>query len=157
MQCRIQPSGLYQLIVYQYDVMARHIVNAIAAIKDAIIVQKQLLHPTSGAVDLANGRQAIAEIANRVIDAGHPNWTAPSVLTDKATVKTDAYAKSRTAADAALNGSNISNSATQYRTRVGDNITTPVGRSSTNPETPVSQHYGPFIEGNHTAVIVVAQ
>ena len=39
-------SGLYQLIVYQYDVMARHIVNAIASIKDAIIVQKQLLHPT---------------------------------------------------------------------------------------------------------------
>ena len=40
-------SGLYQLIVYQYDVMARHIVSAIASIKDAIIVQKQLLHPTS--------------------------------------------------------------------------------------------------------------
>jgi hypothetical protein len=33
--------------VYQYDVMDRHIVNAIASIKDTIIVYKQLLHPTS--------------------------------------------------------------------------------------------------------------
>ena len=109
------------------------------------------------AEDLANGRQAIAEIANRVIDAGHPNRVAPSDLRDNAAVKTDAYGKSQTAADAALNGSNISNGATQYRTRVGDNVTTPVGRSSMNPGTPVSQHYGPFIEGKHTVVIVVAQ
>jgi hypothetical protein len=39
-------SDLYRLIVYQYDVMDRHIVNAIASIKDAIIVYKQLLHLT---------------------------------------------------------------------------------------------------------------
>ena len=109
------------------------------------------------AEDLANGRQAIAEIANRVIDAGHPNRVAPSDLKDNAAMKTDPYGLSRTAADAALNGSNISNGATQYRTRVGDDVTTPVGRSSTNPGTPVSQYYGPFIEGNHTVVIVVAQ
>jgi RHS repeat-associated protein len=109
------------------------------------------------AEDLANGRQAVAEIANRVMDAGHPNRVAPSDLNDDAAVKTDAYAKSRVAADAALNGSNISNGATQYRTRVNGDITTPVGKSSTNPGTPVSQHYGPFIEGNHTFVIVVAQ
>ncbi len=107
--------------------------------------------------DLANGRQAVAEIAYRVMDAGHPNCVAPSDLNDDAAVKTDAYAKSRVAADAALNGSNISNGATQYRTRVNGDITTPVGKSSTNPGTPVSQHYGPFIEGNHTFVIVVAQ
>ena len=109
------------------------------------------------AEDLANGRQAIAEIANRVIDAGHPNRVAPSDLRDNAAMKTGAYALSRTAADAALDGSNISNGATQYRTRVGDDVTTPVGRSSTNPGTPVSEHYGPFVEGNHTVVIVVAQ
>jgi hypothetical protein len=109
------------------------------------------------AEDLANGRQAIAEIANRVIDAGHPDRVAPSDLTDKAATKTDQYAESRTAADAALNGSNISNGATQYRTRVGTNVTTPVGKSSTNPGTKVSQHYGPFIEGKHVVVIVVAQ
>jgi hypothetical protein len=116
------------------------------------------------AEDLANGRQAVAEIANRVIDAGHPDRVAPSALSNKAAsaVKNDpnaidAYGKSRTAADAALNGSNISNSATQYRTRVGTNVTTPVGKSQTNPGTPVSQHYGPFIEGNHTVVIVVAR
>ena len=46
-QARGHTSGLYQLIVYQYDVMDRHIVNAIASIKDAIIVYKQLLQPTS--------------------------------------------------------------------------------------------------------------
>ncbi|MGH9770937.1 MAG: hypothetical protein ACRD4Q_04460 [Candidatus Acidiferrales bacterium] len=51
------------------------------------------------AEDLANGRQAVAEIANRVMDAGHPNRVAPSDLTDDAAVKTDAYAKSRTVAD----------------------------------------------------------
>ena len=104
----------------------------------------------------ANGRQAIAEIANRVIDAGHPNRVAPSDLTDRAAVKTDAYAKSRTAADAALNGSNISKGATQYRTRVGTDVTTAVGKSSKNSGTPVSQRYGPFIEGKHVVVIVVA-
>ena len=47
-------SGLYQLIVYQYDVMDRHIVNAIASIKDAIIVYKQLLHPTRRTVSFGN-------------------------------------------------------------------------------------------------------
>ena len=110
------------------------------------------------AEDLANGRQAVAEIANRVINAQHANRVVHSDLNDDAAEKTDAYAKSRVAADAALNGSNISNGATQYRTRVRDgDITTTVGKSSTNPGTPVSQHYGPFIEGNHTFVIVVAQ
>lgn len=106
----------------------------------------------------------MAEIANRVIDAGHPDRVASSDLTNKAAVAVqkdpnaiDAYGKSRTAADAALNGSNLSNGATQYRTRVGTNVTTPVGKSSTNPGTTVSQHYGPFIEGNHVVVIVVAQ
>jgi RHS repeat-associated protein len=115
------------------------------------------------AEDLANGRQAVAEIANRVIDAGHPNRVAPDSLTAKgaAAVATDplakdAYGRSRTAADAALGGSNISNGAMQFRTRVGDNISTPLGRSSTNPGTTISQHYGPFVEGGHIVVIVVA-
>jgi RHS repeat-associated protein len=97
------------------------------------------------AEDLAKGRQAISEIANRVVKAGHPNRVAPSDLRDNAAMKTNAYALPRTAADAALKGSNISNGATQYRTRVGNDVTTPVGRSTTNPGTPVSQ-YGPFIE-----------
>lgn len=116
------------------------------------------------AEDLASGRQAVAEVANRVIDAGHPDRVAPSTLTDKATnaIKNgdpsavDAHNKSQTAADAALGGSNITNGATQYRTRVGDNVTTPVGKSSSNPGTPVSSSYGPFSEGKHTVVIVVA-
>jgi RHS repeat-associated protein len=115
------------------------------------------------AEDLANARQAVAEIANRVTNAGHPDWAAPADLTNKAAtaVTTDsnaigAYGRSRTAADAALSGSNISNGATQFRTRVGTNVRTPVGRSRTSRGTPVSQHYGPFIEGNHRVVVVVA-
>ncbi|QMV17273.1 hypothetical protein GOB94_00030 [Granulicella sp. 5B5] len=115
------------------------------------------------AQDLANGQQAVAEIANRVMNAGHPDRVAPDSLTAKgaAAVKTDpnaidAYGRSRTAADAALGGSNISNGAMQYRTRVGDNVTTSLGRSSTSRGTPISQHYGPFIEGKHSVVIVVA-
>ncbi len=115
------------------------------------------------AQDLANGQQAVAEIANRVISGGHPDRVAPDSLTAKGATAVvtdpnakDAYGRSRTAADAALGGSNISNGAMQYRTRVGDNVTTPLGRSSTNHGTPISQSYGPFIEGKHTVVIVVA-
>jgi hypothetical protein len=118
--------------------------------------------PGSGE-DLARARQATAEIANRV-RAKHPHWVAPSTLTDKAAAAVhadahavDAYGKARTAADAALNGSNISNGAKQYRTRVGTDVRTPLGRSKTNPGTPVSEHYGPFIEGKHRVVVVVAK
>lgn len=68
----------------------------------------------------------------------------------------DAHNRSRTAAEAAINGSNTTDGATQYRTRVGSNVTTPLGKSKTNPGTPVSMSFGPFIEGKHTVVIVVA-
>jgi hypothetical protein len=66
------------------------------------------------AEDLANGRQAVAEIANRIIDAGHRAWVAPSDLTNKASAAidsdphaVDAYGRSKTAADSALARSNI--------------------------------------------------
>jgi RHS repeat-associated protein len=116
------------------------------------------------AEDLAAGRLAFAEVANRVIDAGHPDRVASSTLYDSEAAglkkgdpaAVDAHNKSRTAAEAALNGSNTTNGATQYRTRVGTNVTTPVGKSKTNPGTPVSLHYGPFIEGKHKVVMVVA-
>jgi RHS repeat-associated protein len=115
------------------------------------------------AEDLANGMQAVAEIANRVINASHPGRVAPDSLTSQGAVDVtkdphaiDAYGRSQTAADAALAGSNISNGATLYRTRVGSNVTTPLGKSSTNPGETITQHYGPFVEGKHTVVIVVA-
>ena len=116
------------------------------------------------AEDLANGRQAIAEIAERALRGGHPNRVASSALSNReaSAIKAgnphaaEAYGGAVTAAHAALNGSNISNGATQYRTRVGADVTTPVGSSPTNQGTKVSQHYGPFIEGNHEVVIVVA-
>lgn len=114
--------------------------------------------------NLAAGQLAIAEIANRVIDAGHPDRVASSTLYDSEAAglkrgdpsAVDAHNRSRTAAEAAINGSNTTNGATQYRTRVGSNVTTPLGKSKTNPGTPVSMSFGPFIEGKHTVVIVVA-
>jgi RHS repeat-associated protein len=116
------------------------------------------------AEDLAAGRQAIAEIANRVINDGYPDRVAPQTLYPKITASLargdlsaiDAHNKSRTATDLARGGSNITNGATQYRTRTSDNVTIPVGKSETNPGTPVSLHYGPFIERKHIVVIVVA-
>jgi hypothetical protein len=117
------------------------------------------------AEDLAAGRQAVAEVANRLLDARHPGQVAPTDLTDPVAAginrndpkALDAYQQSRVAADLALGGSNITNGATQYRTRVGTNVRTNLGRTSKkHPGTPVSQHYGPFIEGHHKVVIVVA-
>jgi RHS repeat-associated protein len=116
------------------------------------------------AEDLAAGRLAVAEVANRVIDAGHPDRVASSTLYDSEAAglkrgdpaAIDAHNGSRTAAEAALNGSNTTSGATQYRTRVGSNVTTPLGKSKTNPGTAISMHFGPFIEGKHTVVIVVA-
>ena len=115
--------------------------------------------------NLANGRQAVAEIANRVIDSGHPDRVASSTLTDKANASLKsgdpnaaaAMKGSVSAAEKAKSGSNMTDGAMQYRTRVGSNITTPVGKSSSNPGSPVTQSFGPFQEGSHTVVIVVAQ
>lgn len=114
--------------------------------------------------DLAAGRLAVAEIANRVINDGHPDRVASSTLYDSEAAglkrgdraAVDAHNGSRIAADAALNGSNTTNGAMQYRTRVGSNVTTPLGKFKTNPGTPVSMLFAPFIEGRHTVVIVVA-
>jgi RHS repeat-associated protein len=116
------------------------------------------------AEDLANGRQAIAEIANRVRAGGHPGQVAPDTLYDSEAAglrhgdpaALNAHSASEAAAAAALAGSNISNGALKYRTRVGTNVRTAVGRSRHNRGTPVSQHYGPFMEGHHRVVIVVA-
>lgn len=116
------------------------------------------------AEDLAAARLAIAEIAHRVINGGHPDRVASSTLYDSEAAglkkgdpaAIDAHNGSRIAAEAALNGSNTTSGAMQYRTRVGSNVTTPLGKSKTNPGTPISMHFGPFIEGKHTVVIVVA-
>jgi RHS repeat-associated protein len=112
----------------------------------------------------AAGQQAIAEIANRILNAEHPNQVASSTLKDSEaaglnrgdSAALDAHARSRTAAGLALGGSNISNGAMKYRTRVGTNVKPPVGKTRHNRGTPVSQHYGPFVEGHHKVVIVVA-
>ena len=65
------------------------------------------------AEDLAAGRLAVAEVANRVIDAGHPDRVASSTLYDSEAAglkrgdqaAVDAHNGSRTAAEAAVNGS----------------------------------------------------
>jgi hypothetical protein len=44
----------------------------------------------------------------------------------------------------------------QYRTRVDDNVTAPLGKTSANPVTTISEHCGFFVEGKHTVVSVVA-
>jgi RHS repeat-associated protein len=115
------------------------------------------------AEDLANGQQAVAEIANRVINDGHPGRVAPDTLSARGARDVqrdpnavDAYGRSRSAADAALGGSNISDGARQYRTRVGGNVTTPLGSRKHHRGETITQHYGPFVEGGHTVVIVVA-
>lgn len=88
------------------------------------------------AEDLAAGRLAVAEIAHRVTESGYPRRVAPDVLkkSESAAIKRgdqsalDAHSLSRSAAALALGGSNTTNGATQYRTRVGTNIRTPVGK-----------------------------
>ncbi len=102
----------------------------------------------------------MGEIANRVVNAGHPERVAPSELRSieknaLAAGNPDVvagYNASLAAARQALAGSNITNGATQYRTRLNNDIHTPIkGRS-------VTSHYGPFPdkrprEGPKTVVV----
>jgi RHS repeat-associated protein len=118
------------------------------------------------AEDLQNGRVAIAEVANRVIEGGHPERILAGTDLSSQEVKSinggnadaiNAHNSALAAARQALAGSNTTNGATQYRTRFGRDVSTPVGSSKGHPGTQVSQHFGPFPVGNlRREVIVVA-
>jgi len=107
-------------------------------------------HATEGhsgsSEDLQNARLALAEVANRAITSGHPQWVAPSELSSseaKALSNGNADAirahnASLAAARAALAGSNSSMGATQYRLRPHHDARTPIDGS------PITDHFGPF-------------
>lgn len=119
-----------------------------------------------GAEDLQSGRVAVAEIANRVIESGHPERIrVPSDLGRKEldSIKSgnaeaiNAHNASLAAAREALAGSNTTNGATLYRTRFGSNVHTPLGNTKGHRGVPISEHFGPFPVGHgRREVIVVA-
>jgi RHS repeat-associated protein len=122
------------------------------------------------AEDLHNGRVAVGEIANRLLNSDHPEREqARNDLSDRDRRNINAgnadainaHNDSLAAVRQVLAGSNTTNGATQFRTRVGNNTHTPVGyQNIRHPGTPVSQHFGTFVDvgGRRPvpAVIVVA-
>jgi RHS repeat-associated protein len=104
---------------------------------------------TGGSAEaLQDAREGIAEVANRVIDSGHPERVAPSELNDKdrralSSGNADAinaHNASLAAARQALGGANNTSGDTQYRLRT----------RSVNPDRPINGKdtnfvYGPFI------------
>jgi RHS repeat-associated protein len=122
---------------------------------------------TGSADDLHDGRLAIGEIANRVLASDHPeriNVTSdlsPKEQKDMANGNVNAinaHNDSLVAAKEVLAGSNTTNGATQYRTRFGANISTPIGNTKGHTGSPVTMSFGPFpAGGRRREVIVVAQ
>ncbi len=104
---------------------------------------------TGGSAEaLHDAREGIAEVANRVIDSGHPERVAPSELNDKdrralSSGNADAinaHNDSLAAARQALGGANNTSGDTQYRLRT----------RSVSPDRPINGKdtnftYGPFI------------
>ncbi len=97
---------------------------------------------------LQDAREGVAEVANRVIDSGHPGRVAPSELNDKdrralSSGNADAinaHNASLAAARQALGGANNTSGDTQYRLRT----------RSVSPDRPINGKdtnfvYGPFI------------
>jgi len=119
-------------------------------------------HAPGSAEDLHNGREAVAEIAHRDIKSGHRSRVLVKsklpakerlALRHRVPTAVAAYSDSRSAAQEALSGRNSTNGATQYRTRFGDDVSTPVGGKG---GTDVSQHFGPFpVANGRTEVIVI--
>jgi RHS repeat-associated protein len=113
-----------------------------------------------GAANLHNARLAIAEIALRrgMRGVAPPDLPTPDVVAINAgnADAINAHNDSLAAARAAISGSNTTNGATQYRTRLGTNVTTPVGNRPGHPGTPVSMHFGPFRSAWGRTVVVVA-
>jgi hypothetical protein len=114
---------------------------------------------------LHSARVAVAEIALRLGLPGPPK-TAPFDLTSRTVSDINqgngdaisAHNDSLAAARQAIAGSNITNGATQYRTRLGNNVTTPVGKNPALgiPGTPVSMYFGPFGSNRGPTVLVIA-
>jgi RHS repeat-associated protein len=104
---------------------------------------------TGGSAEaLHDAREGVAEVANRVIDSGHPGRVAPSELNDKDrralsagnADAINAHNDSLAAARQALGGANNTSGDTQYRLRTG----------SVSPDRPINGKdtnftYGPFI------------
>ncbi len=117
------------------------------------------------AANLHMARVAVAEIAYRLGMPGLPITAAPDLPTTDVTAinagnaaAINAHNDSLSAAREAIRGSNTTNGATKYRTRLGSNVTTNVGR---NPArglrgTPVSMHFGPFGSAWGRTVVVIA-
>jgi len=120
------------------------------------------------AEDLHNGRVAVGEVILSRFHTKHHRIgidIASDVLSsdEKRAIKNgvpavvSALADTRAAAQVAYNGSNTMHGALQYRTRYNGDITGNLGRTRSNPGTPLSAHFGPFINSTGgTAVEVIA-
>jgi hypothetical protein len=108
--------------------------------------------------DLQLARVAVAEVANRALDSGHPKRVASSELTLREAkalaagnpVAVRAHNASLAAARVALGGSNVTDGATQYRLKVHPDAATPINGKAISP------HFGPFRDtlGNARTVVI---
>jgi hypothetical protein len=121
--------------------------------------------------DLSNARVAVAEvIINRFRkggvrigkDVASDKFTAKErrAFKDKVPSVFDALGGSMVAAATAYRGSNFMQGAMQYRTRDNGDLTGNLGRTATNPGTPLLAHFGPFanytLGPNGTGIVVIA-
>ena len=113
------------------------------------------------ASDLRAARVAVAEVAHKVMESGHPERVAPSELTAQAvsalnrgdSQAVQAHNDSLAAARQALDGSATTGGATQYRLRSAPNVHTPINGKH------ITSHFGPFddsVAKGRTKTVVVA-
>jgi RHS repeat-associated protein len=120
------------------------------------------------AEDLHNGRVAVGEVVLTRFHTKH-HRIGIDIASDKLSsdekraikngvpAVVSALADTRAAAQVAYGGSNTMNGAQQYRTRYNGDITGNLGRTRSSPGTPLSAHFGPFINSTGgTAVEVIA-
>jgi hypothetical protein len=103
--------------------------DARVAVGEVILTRFRTGHHRIG-VDIASDKFSAAE--RRAI-----RHHDPSVL--------DALSKTAAAAATAYAGSETVHGARQYRTRYNDDLTGNLGRTKSNPGTPLSAHFGPFV------------
>jgi hypothetical protein len=121
---------------------AEDLAKGMVAVCEVVLTRYRMPAYHREGVDIARGTLDAGELAaikNRV----------PNVLAS--------LNAARIAAHTAYAGSNTMHGARQYRTRYNGDITTNLGRTARNPGTPLSAHFGPFLNSTGgTAVEVIA-